>query len=125
MNDDNTLENVRRLLNELYNTGWTQKGEGLEGLEREIIRMFLLRNKGVQQDAAKELGISPRVISYKIKSLGLRQEWRTPGTELHDVRLPYLYNAVSQQQPVVPEPTPVEAPPTATEPDADPAPTRR
>jgi len=39
----------------------------LEDIERHSIEQALIRARGVQKDAAKLLGISPRVINYKIK----------------------------------------------------------
>ena len=43
--------------------------EYLERQERELILTALKENNGVQKDAAEQLGISPRVLCYKIKKL--------------------------------------------------------
>ena len=43
--------------------------EYLERQERELIRTALQDNNWVQKDAAEQLGISPRVLCYKIKKL--------------------------------------------------------
>lgn len=43
--------------------------EYLERQERELILAALKENNGVQKDAAEQLGISPRVLCYKIKKL--------------------------------------------------------
>ncbi len=45
--------------------------EIVEGQERELILQALERNNWVQRGAAKQLGISPRVLNYKIKKLKL------------------------------------------------------
>ena len=39
----------------------------LEDIERHSIQQALIRARGVQKDAAKLLGISPRVMNYKVK----------------------------------------------------------
>ncbi len=43
----------------------------VDSLERQAIRAALLRHDGVQTRAAEELGISERVLRYKMKKLGL------------------------------------------------------
>ena len=43
--------------------------EYLERQERELIMTALKENEWVQKDAAEQLGISPRVLCYKIKKL--------------------------------------------------------
>ena len=43
----------------------------MDSLERQAIRAALLRHDGVQMRAAEELGISERVLRYKMKKLGL------------------------------------------------------
>jgi len=42
-------------------------GMSLENIEKHSIQQALIRARGVQKNAAKLLGISPRVINYKIK----------------------------------------------------------
>ena len=46
--------------------------EKLEALERELILTALSRHKGVQTRAAHELGISERVLRYKLKKYDLK-----------------------------------------------------
>jgi two-component system response regulator AtoC len=46
--------------------------ERLSSLERQMIIQALARHKGVQTKAAEELGISERVLRYKISKLGLK-----------------------------------------------------
>jgi two-component system response regulator AtoC len=43
----------------------------VEGIERQAIRAALERHGGVQTQAAEELGISERVLRYKLKKYGL------------------------------------------------------
>ncbi len=43
----------------------------VDSIERQAIRAALLRHDGVQTRAAQELGISERVLRYKMKKLGL------------------------------------------------------
>jgi transcriptional regulator with GAF, ATPase, and Fis domain len=43
--------------------------EFIERQERELILEALEQNNWVQRGAAKQLGISPRVLNYKIKKL--------------------------------------------------------
>ena len=47
----------------------------LENLERGAILRALQMTRGVQKDAAQLLGVSPRVLNYKIQSLNIN--WRT------------------------------------------------
>jgi len=47
----------------------------IEELERGAIQRALSATKGVQKEAAKLLGISPRVLNYKIQQLNL--DWKT------------------------------------------------
>ncbi|MEW6720588.1 MAG: helix-turn-helix domain-containing protein, partial [Thermodesulfobacteriota bacterium] len=59
------------------------KGEGLvvhdtlvlEELERNAIRQALRISRGVQRDAAGLLGITPRVLNYKIQVLKI--DWKS------------------------------------------------
>ncbi|MCL2340701.1 MAG: sigma-54 dependent transcriptional regulator [Proteobacteria bacterium] len=54
-----------------------QMTEPLEAHERELIVKALIENLWVQKDAARCLGISPRVLNYKIKKFGItHQNWR-------------------------------------------------
>ena len=47
----------------------------IEELERGAIQRALSATKGVQKEAAKLLGVSPRVLNYKIQQLNL--DWKT------------------------------------------------
>ena len=47
----------------------------LEELERGAIQRALRATKGVQKDAADLLGVTPRVLNYKIQVLGI--DWKT------------------------------------------------
>jgi DNA-binding NtrC family response regulator len=47
----------------------------LENLERAAIQQALRSTRGVQKDAAQLLGISPRVLNYKIQVLKI--DWKT------------------------------------------------
>jgi len=47
----------------------------LEQLERSAIERALRITRGVQKDAAELLGITPRVLNYKIQVLGI--DWKT------------------------------------------------
>ncbi|HZW37375.1 MAG TPA: helix-turn-helix domain-containing protein, partial [Candidatus Deferrimicrobiaceae bacterium] len=47
----------------------------LEEMERAAIMRALQISAGVQKDAAVLLGVSPRVLNYKIQTLNL--EWKT------------------------------------------------
>jgi two-component system response regulator HydG len=47
----------------------------IEELERGAIQRALSATKGVQKEAAKLLGVSPRVLNYKIQLLNL--DWKT------------------------------------------------
>jgi two-component system response regulator AtoC len=46
--------------------------ESLEEIERDLIVKALHQNQGVQTRAAESLGISERVLRYKIKKYGIR-----------------------------------------------------
>jgi transcriptional regulator with GAF, ATPase, and Fis domain len=46
-------------------------GIPLEEIERQAVVEALRMSNGVQKDAAELLGISPRVMNYKIKILGI------------------------------------------------------
>jgi len=46
----------------------------LEDLERGAIARALKNSRGVQKEAAKLLGVSPRVLNYKIQTLGI--DWK-------------------------------------------------
>jgi DNA-binding NtrC family response regulator len=48
------------------------QGIRLEDAERQLIRQALDRCDGVQKSAAALLGVSPRVLNYKLKTLGMR-----------------------------------------------------
>lgn len=48
-------------------------GKTLAQLEREAMIAALHAHKGVQKSAAEQLGISVRVMSYKVKALGLER----------------------------------------------------
>jgi DNA-binding NtrC family response regulator len=56
----------------------TTPGDGLvaavEGLERRMIREALNRSEGIQTRAAEQLGISERVLRYKLRKYGLTGE---------------------------------------------------
>ena len=51
--------------------------DSLEQQERWLILKALEQNKGVQKDAAVQLGISPRVLCYKIKKLNIDSDAET------------------------------------------------
>ena len=44
----------------------------LENLEREAVRQALERANWIQKDAAAELGISSRVMNYKVKKYNFK-----------------------------------------------------
>jgi DNA-binding NtrC family response regulator len=46
----------------------------LEDLERKAIERALRQTRGVQKDAAELLGITPRVLNYKIQVLNI--DWK-------------------------------------------------
>lgn len=48
--------------------------EQVEGLEQRLILGALKKTQGIQVLAAKELGISERVLRYKIRKYGLKKE---------------------------------------------------
>ncbi len=48
--------------------------ESLDEIERDLILKALHQSQGVQTKAAESLGISERVLRYKIKKYGIRQE---------------------------------------------------
>ena len=48
--------------------------ESLEEIERDLIMKALQQHQGVQTRAAESLGISERVLRYKIKKYGIRSE---------------------------------------------------
>lgn len=50
--------------------------EQVEGLERRLILDALSKTKGIQVLAAKELGISERVLRYKMRKYKLKKETR-------------------------------------------------
>ncbi|MDZ7724811.1 MAG: sigma-54 dependent transcriptional regulator [candidate division KSB1 bacterium] len=57
--------------------GTNFKTLNLQELERQAIVTALMRAKWVQRDAAKLLGISPRVLNYKVSQHDIRHEkWR-------------------------------------------------
>ena len=48
-----------------------------EGQEKSLISQALEKNLWIQKDAAKELGITPRALNYRIKKLGItHSRWR-------------------------------------------------
>ena len=47
----------------------------VDSFERELIVEALKHNRGNMSAAARDLGISPRVIHYKIHNLGITPEW--------------------------------------------------
>jgi two-component system response regulator AtoC len=48
-----------------------------EGQEKSLIYQALEKNLWIQKDAAKELGITPRALNYRIKKLGITHaRWR-------------------------------------------------
>lgn len=51
----------------------------VDSYERELIVEALKRNAGNMSAAARDLGLSPRVIHYKIGRLGITPEWYTDG----------------------------------------------
>jgi DNA-binding NtrC family response regulator len=50
--------------------------ERLDAMERELVRAALERADGVQTQAARELGISERVLRYKMGKLRLQRQLR-------------------------------------------------
>jgi transcriptional regulator with PAS, ATPase and Fis domain len=58
----------------MWETSRTQKSlpESLEEIERDLIVKALHQHEGVQTRAAGSLGISERVLRYKIKKYGIR-----------------------------------------------------
>ena len=55
--------------------GQTADSLNLEQLERAAIIRALQATRGVQKEAAQLLGVSPRVLNYKIQILGI--DWKT------------------------------------------------
>lgn len=58
--------------------GWTHPAAGsldamLAGYEREVLTETIRRNKGNLSAAGRELGISPRMMNYRMKKLGLHK----------------------------------------------------
>ena len=51
----------------------------VDSYERELIVEALKRNSGNMSAAARDLGLSPRVIHYKIGRLGITPEWYVDG----------------------------------------------
>ena len=55
--------------------GWIWRGESwkelTEGFERAILEQALARNGGFAAKAARALGTTPRVVSYKARKYGL------------------------------------------------------
>lgn len=51
----------------------------MDSYERELIVEALKRNSGNMSAAARDLGLSPRVIHYKIGRLGITPEWYVDG----------------------------------------------
>ena len=47
----------------------------VDSYERELIVESLKRNHGNMSAAARDLDLSPRVIHYKIRKLGITPEW--------------------------------------------------
>jgi DNA-binding NtrC family response regulator len=68
----NNLTLEGRAEGEAFTAGDTMN---LEELERGAIQRALSATKGVQKEAAKLLGVSPRVLNYKIQLLNL--DWKT------------------------------------------------
>ncbi len=56
-----------------YNSGTGKLNETLEKIEREMIESALKRHNKNQTKAAEELGISERVLRYKLRKYNLRQ----------------------------------------------------
>ena len=50
---------------------WAPTGIALEEIERQALIEALKMSNWVQKDAAELLAISPRVMNYKIKTLGI------------------------------------------------------
>jgi DNA-binding NtrC family response regulator len=61
------LQEGRREAGLEASTGGESLPRRLEGIERQMISRALERNRGVQTKAAEELGISERVLRYKLK----------------------------------------------------------
>ncbi len=52
--------------------------EAVERYEKEMIRLALERRRGVKSEAARDLGLTRRMIAYKILKYGLRAEPDAP-----------------------------------------------
>ena len=53
-------------------------GVSLKNIEREALIQALQRTNWVQKDAAAHLDITPRVMSYKVKTHGITPHRRSP-----------------------------------------------
>ena len=60
-------------------------GIALEEIERQALIEALKMSNWVQKDAAELLAISPRVMNYKIKTLGIDYARTTPDGGIHGV----------------------------------------
>ena len=93
--DDNQSISVALNINQLAQS-WQSQTDSLHGFsllpdgkasfnvlvdsyERELIVEALKRNSGNMSAAARSLGLSPRVIHYKIGRLGITPEWYVDG----------------------------------------------
>ena len=56
----------------------------IEGIEREEIVHALIACNGVMAQAARKLGITERMIGYKIKKYGIRKEVKEGGGNVND-----------------------------------------
>jgi transcriptional regulator with PAS, ATPase and Fis domain len=64
---------INSTISYLSSNGYKGKmGEALEDIEKKWILKALEKNKNIQKDAVKLLGISPRVLCYKLKKYGIK-----------------------------------------------------
>ncbi|MBQ7394074.1 MAG: helix-turn-helix domain-containing protein, partial [Lentisphaeria bacterium] len=47
----------------------------LAGYERELITQAIKRSKGNFSEAGRELGISPRMMNYRMNKLGIKEKF--------------------------------------------------
>jgi Nif-specific regulatory protein len=60
-------------------SSFTRKAEGstlevmLDNFERDVLNEYISRNNGKLSAAGKELGLSPRMMTYRMKRLGINK----------------------------------------------------
>ena len=74
-----SLQTGKESGSQLLPDGKASFNELVDSYERELIVEALKRNSGNMSAAARSLGLSPRVIHYKIGRLGITPEWYVDG----------------------------------------------